>query len=330
MFIKVILIIYFFAEVSNAPSGFSVEKEISITCKGERASALWEEGGIQMRFEESKDISLYEAIKCTVQVSNTEGAYSILPSNTKALSRCYHISSSKNLNTAVTLKIFHRAADDDIHKLCFLTSTDNSPPYNYRILDSGRFTSSYGEITVKRFSFYTICIHVYHWVKKVLSCMETRYEASLYCSIQPTLRNLPHKWNLYLFIVKDCNIFRQSVKNHIHEEFQDKVRKISGDVVLFDNGCDCITVCHNVSPQKDVYLKEVGHHNTLRHEHINNYVDGCPPLLVYSVQGNLSCFLELKFTLGGLQEEKQFSIDQSQLPGKHCNKPFSIVHIIPI
>ena len=317
---------FFFAEISNAPSGLSVEKEISIICKGERGSVLWNEGGIQMRFEESKDVSSYEATKCTVQVSNTEGAYSRLPNNTKALSRFYHISSSKNLNTAVTLKIFHRAAEDDVHKLRFLASTDKSPPYNYRILDGGQFTSSYGEITVERFSLYAICSYVYHYVKGILSYMETRYEASLYCSIRPTLRNSRHIWNLYLFIVKDCNIFRQCVKNHIQEEFQDNVRKVSGHVVLFDDKCDCITVCPNLkteSPQKkNVILKHVDHDNTLCHEHINNYVDGCPPLLVYSIHGDLNCLLELKFTLGGLQKAKQLSIDQFQLPGKHCNTPF--------
>ena len=289
-----------------------------------------------MRFEESKDISSYEAIKCTVQVSNTEGAYSILPSNTKSLSRFYHISSSKNLNTAVTLKIFHYAADDEIHKLRFLTSTDNSPPYNYRILDGGHFTSIYGEITVERFSYYTICmLYVYHGVKGVLSYMETRCEASLYCSIQPTLINSQYRWNLYLTIVKHCDIFRHCVKNYIHEEFQDKLRKVSGHVVLFDNNYYCVTVCHSLTSDssQNIILKEVDHDNTLCHERISNYVDGYPPLLVYSIQGIPNCLLELKFTLGGFQEAKHFSIDQFQLPGKNRNKTFSIVlivHIFPV
>ena len=331
--LKLFLQFNFFAIVSNAPPGFSVEKEISITCKGERGSVLWGEGGIQMRFEGSKDISSYEAIKCTVQVSKTEGAYSILPSNTKALSRFYHISSSTNLNTAVTLKIFHYAADDEIHKLRFLTSTDDSPPYNYRILDGGHFTSIYGEITVERFSYYTICmLYVYHGVKGILSYMETHYEASLYCSIRPTLRNSGYRWNLYLTIVKHCDIFRHCVKKYIHEEFQDELRKVSGHVVLFYNNYDRVTVCHSLTPDssQNVILKDVDHDNTLCHEHISNYVDGCPPLLVYSIHGDLNCLLELKFTLGGLQKAIQFSIDQSQLPGKHCNKPFYIIHIIPI
>ena len=325
--LKLLLQFNFFAIVSNAPSGFSVEKEISITCKGERGSVLWDEGGIQMRFEESKDISSYEAVKCTVQVSNTEGAYSRLPSNTKALSRFYHISSSKNLNTAVTLKIFHHAAEDDIHKLRFLTSTDNSPPYNYRILDGGHFTSIYGELTVERFSYYTICmLYVYHGVKGVLSYMETRYEASLHCSIQPTLINSRFRWNLYLSIVKHCDIFRHCVKKYIHEEFQDKLILVYSHVVIFDNECDCITVSPTLttgSPQ-NVFLGKVHHENTLCHEHISNYVDGCPPLLVYSIHGDLNCLLELKFTLGGFQEAKQFIVDQFQLPGKHCNNKIVI------
>ena len=322
---------FFFAEVSNAPSGFSVEKEISITCKGERGSVLWDEGGIQMRFEESKDVSSYEAIKCTVQVSNTEGAYSRLPSNTKALSHFYHISSSKNLNTAVTLKIFHHAADDKIHNLRFVTSTDDSPPYNYRILDGGRFTSIYGELTVERFSYYTICmLYVYHGVKGILSYMETRYEASLYCSIRPTLINSGYRWNLYLTIVKHCDIFRHCVKKYIHEEFQDELRKVSGHVVLFDSNSDRVTVCHSLisDSSQNVVLKDVDHDSTLSHERISNYVDGCPPLLVYSIHGDLNCLLESKFTLGGLQKAKQFTIDQFQLPGKNCNNTFSIAFFL--
>ena len=165
--------------------------------KGERGSVLWEEAGIQMTFEENMDISSQEATKCLVQESSNEGARSRLPSNTKGFSRFYHISSSKNLNTAVTLKIFYQEAEDDIHKLRFLTSTDNSPPYDYEILYGGSFTSTYGEVTVKRFSFYTICkLYAYHGVKGVLSYMETSFEESLYRSLQPTLLDSGYRLNL--------------------------------------------------------------------------------------------------------------------------------------
>ena len=122
---------------------------------------LWEEAGIQMIFEDNKDLSSQEATNCLVQVSSTEGSYSRLPSNTKAFSHFYLISSYKNLNTAVTLKIFSQTAEEDIHQLRFLTSTDNLPPYNYRILYGGQFTSTNGEITVERLSFYTICMLYY-------------------------------------------------------------------------------------------------------------------------------------------------------------------------
>ena len=273
-----------------------------------------------MRFEENKDLSSQEATKCLVQVSSTEGAYSRLPSNTTALSRFYHISSSKNLNTAVTLKIFYQAAEDDIHQLRFLTSTDNSPPYNYRILCGGHFTSAYGEITVERFSFYTICkLYAYHGVKGVLSYMEIHYEARLYRSIQPTLLDSGYSWNLYLSVVKKCDIFSHCMKKYIQEEFEDKLKMISSHVVIFDDDCDSITVHHGLktnSPQ-NVFLEEVDHDNTLCHEHISDHVEGCPPLLVYNIQGKPNCSLELKFTLDGLQEAKQFTMRQSQFPGKY-------------
>ena len=41
---------------------------------------------------------------------------------------------------------------------------------------------------------------------------------------------------------------------------------------------------------------ENGCENTLCHEYIGNYVDGCPPLLVYSIYGKLNCLLEFNFT----------------------------------
>ena len=177
-------------------------------------SVLWEEAGIQMRFEENKDLISQEATICLVQVSRTGRAYSGLPSSTKALSRFYHISSSNHLNTAVTLKIFYQAAEDDIHQLRFLTSTDKSPPYNFRILYGGHLTSAYGEITVERFSFCTVSkLCVYHGVKGVLSYMEIHYEARLYRSIQPTLLGSGYSWNLYLSVMKKKRHFQP-----LHEE----------------------------------------------------------------------------------------------------------------
>ena len=270
-----------------------------------------------MRFEENKDISSQEATKCLVQVSSTEGAYSRLPSNTKAFSRFYHISSSKNLNTAVTLKIFHQAAEEDIHQLRFLTSTDNSPPYDYKILYGGHFTSTYGEITVERFSFYTICkLYAYHGVKGVLSYMETSFEASLYRSLQPTPLDSGYRWNLYLSVVKNCDVFSHCVKRYIQEEYEDRVKLVTGQVVFFSDTHDCVTPQHNLktNSSQNISLEEPDH-SVLRFVDIIEYVDGRPPLLVYAIHCKPKCSLELKFFLDGLLEPNQLTLRQSHLPG---------------
>ena len=165
---------YYTIEPTSAPSGFSVEKEISVTYKGEKSSVLWKEAGLQLLFEEDKDLhSKNAATKYLVQVSDSEGSYARLPSKTELVSPVFHISSSQKLDISATVKIFHQASDVDIDQLCFLTSTDDQPPYNYQIAQGGHFTSTYGEISVKQSSFFTICNLGFHYgVKGILSYME--------------------------------------------------------------------------------------------------------------------------------------------------------------
>ena len=106
---------------------------------------------------------------------------------------------------------------------------------------------------------------------------------------------------------------------------------VSRHVVIFDNDCNCITVHHDLRaiPLQNVILDKVDHDNTLCHEHISDNVDGGPPLLVYSIHGIPNCFLELKFTLNGLQEEKHFTMRQSHFPGKYCNETFLLFSFCP-
>ena len=271
-----------------------------------------------MRFEENKDISSQEATKCLVQVSSTEGAYSRLPSNTTALSRFYHISSSKNLNTAVTLKIFHQAAEDDIHQLCFLTSTDNSPPYNYRILYGGHFTSSYGEITVERFSFYSIFkLYAYYGVKGVLSYMETTCKASLYRSSRPTPLDSGYRWKIYLSVVKNCEIFTDCMKKYIKEEYQENIMLVSAFVTNLDDPCSSVTADVNFTTNSptNVILDEPSS-NVLCKTEIIEYVEGHPPLFVYNLYAQQQSSVELKIVLQGFNEDLTFVLRQFDLPGE--------------
>ena len=309
----------FTIEPANVPSGFSMEKEISVTYQGEKGSVMWKEAGLQLVFKEDKDLLLQAAIKCSVQVSESVGSYARLPSKTEVVSPVFHISSSQKLNTSATVKIFHQASDVDIDQLRFLISTDNLPPYDYQIVQGGHFTSTYGKISVQHFSFYTICQLGFHYgVKGVLSYMETRYEASLYCSSRPKLVKSGHTWNIYLSVIKNCDVFSHSVKNYIKEKHQEDVTLVTGQVLRFDTFNKHVTAHHHFDPTSaaDVTLIEPSC-KSLKRNDIKQYIGGRPPLLEYSLHSKSLCSLELKITLEGFEEEATFTLRDIHLPGEN-------------
>ena len=312
---------YYTIEPTSAPSGFSVEKEISVTYQGEKSSVLWKEAGLQLLFEEDKDLhSKNAATKYLVQVSDSEGSYARLPSKTEVVSPVFRISSSQKLDSSATVKIFHQASDVDIDQLRFLTSTDDQPPYDYQIAQDGHFTSTYGEISVKHFSFFTICnLGFYHGVKGVLSYMEKKFEASLYCSSRPKLVKSGYTWNIYLSVVKHCDIFSHSVKKYIKEKLQDSVQLIPGQIILLDNIHKSITAHHQLhtSSPADVILTEPTCKDLMCTD-IKRYVSGHPPLLVYSLHFKSLCSLELNIRLEGIEKETSFTVRDIHLPGKKC------------
>ena len=272
-----------------------------------------------MTFQQSKEFHSQEASMCFVQISDTAGSDSILPNNAEAVSRYYHISSSKNLNTAVTLKIFYRTAECNTDELYFLTSTDMSPPYNYQILRGGHFTSTYGEITVKTFSFYIICrLYSYYGIRGVLAyIMETKYKASLYCSNQPTPQS---RWNIYLVVVNDYYEFSNSAKTYIQDNYNENVTLVTEQVVFLSDNVGCVTVKHKFrNSPKNLSVYEPDHH-ILNHADIKEYVNGRPPLLKYSIGCSHSCSFNLRFTLDGVQVPKYLTLRESDLQGilLHC------------
>ena len=258
-----------------------MEKEISVAYKGEKSSIIWREGGIVLKLEEDKDLRLQDATKLSIQKFSSEGSYSRLPSNSEVASKVYFINSSKPLRSTATIRIYHQAREGDIDQLCFLTSTDEQPPYDFTILKGGHFTSAYGEITVDRFSFFAI----YHLVKQhgfqgILYYMEKFYEASLYHSKQPSSRGSKFQWNLYLSVTKNCHVFRSCLKNYIKEEYDDDVKLVSKCVVKLNRAVDSITVSTSLgtSPpsQDEVCLREPDT-TSLKKSNVKNYTDGCPP-----------------------------------------------------
>ena len=295
-----------------------MEKEVSVIYHGAKGSVQWKEAGLQLWFEEDKDLHSQAAIKCLVQVSDSEGSYARLPGKTKVVSPVFHISSSQKLKSSATVKIFHQASDVDIDQLRFLTSTDTQPPYNYQIVQGGHFTSTYGEISVQQSSFVTICnLGLHYGVRGVLSYMEKSYEASLYCSSQPKQVKSGHTWNIYLSVTKNCDIFNRSVKRYIKENHHEDVTLVRGQVLRFDAINKQVTAHHHFDPRSaaDVTLIEPNC-NSLKRNDIKKFVGGRPPLLEYSIHSKLLCPLELKITLEGFEEVTTFTLTDIHLPGK--------------
>ena len=267
-----------------------------------------------MTFEQNKEFDSQEASICFVQVSDTMGQYSKLPENAMAVSRYYHISSSKSLNTAVTLKIFYRTAEKNTGQLHFVTSTDISPPYRYQVLHGGYFTSTYGEITVETFSFYTICrLFVHYGMMGISSYIETRFKASLYRSNQPTPRN---RWNIYLVVVKNCDIFSRMVKRYIQEYYSESVTLVREQIIFLSDNTDHVTVHHNLDTNspRNISVNEPDH-CILNHSDISDYVDGLPPLLKYNIGCKFNCSFKLRFTLDGFQKPTHFTLRESDMQG---------------
>ena len=292
---------------------FSAEIKKSIVYKGEKSSCVWDEGGFEMTFHQSKESHSEEA-RCFLQMSDTAGPCSRLPDTAKSVGRYYHISSSKRINTAITLKIFYRRAEYGADQLYFLTCTDLSPPYNYQILDGGNFTSTYGEITVETFSFYTICrLFLHYGLRGILANMENKFKASLYRSNQPTPQS---RWNIYLVVVKDDDVFSHSVKTYIQDNYNESVTLVTEQVVSLCDNVNCVTTSHNMetnSPQNISFYEPDQH--TLNHVDIRDYVDGCPPLVKYSIGCSGNCSFNIKFMLDGVEEPKCFTLRESDLPG---------------
>ena len=117
-------------------------------------------------------------------------------------------------------------------------------------------------------------------------------------------------------VVKNCDVFSHCVKRYIQEEYEDRVKLVTGQVVFFSDTHDCVTAQHNLknnSPQ-NISLEEPDR-SVLRFTDIIEYVDGRPPLLVYAIHCEPKCSMDLKFFLNGLQEPNQFTLHQSKLPG---------------
>ena len=273
-----------------------------------------------MKLDEDKDHRLQDVTKFSIQKFSSEGAYSRLPSNSEVASQVYFINSSKPLKRTATIRIYHQAREVDIDQLCFLTSTDEQPPYDFNILKGGHFTSAYGEITVERFSFFTICHLVkQHGFRGVLYYMEKSYEASIYRSKQPSSQGSKFKWNLYLSVTKNCHVFRSCLKKFIKEAFNDEIELVSTCIVRMNHAVDSVTASMSMGtspPSQDQVCLYEPDTTSFQKTDIRNYIDGCPPTFVYRLLAMPSSKFNIEFVMKGFERNCKFNLHQYHLQGE--------------
>ena len=297
-------------------AGFSVKNDISVTYRGKRGSLDWKEYGLTLLFEDSDLPS--EASECPVHISAGGSGAFRYPSTVEAASRFYHIDCPKQLHASVTIRIQHTVPEEDIQHLCFITCSEDKPPYDYNIIHGGHFTPTHGEITVTKFSLYSVGrLLTKFGVKGVLSLIEKSYEASLYLSARPTLlASGSNSWNIYFSAVKNCSIFKKSVESYIRNEYEDEVKLVSRSVVRFNNTQEYVTVLTKYKTKKkddEVSLEPSGC-CSLKKIDISSYVDACPPHIKFILEAKPGCSMKMKFKLDGCQEPNNFFILRHSVP----------------
>ena len=205
--------------------GFSSENTVSFIYKGEKGCLNWKENDLVLLFEDS-DLPLDDA-KCQLLVSVSEAGAFRYPDKVEPASKVYHIDCPKNLHASVKIRIYHDVPEHYIQHLCFVTCSEDQPPYDFDIIHDGNFTSKYGEVDVRKFSMYALGLLIRYRVKGLLSLMEKSYVASMYRSQYPRHSSSGFSWNIYISVVKNCSIFKRLIQIYIKEEYEDDVKLIS-------------------------------------------------------------------------------------------------------
>ena len=298
--------------------GFSVESDTSVTYKGEKGCLNWEDNGIALLLDDSDSPS--EARECSINVSAGERGAFRYPNKeyVKPASKMFYIQCPKHLKN-VTIRIKHNVAKEDIDHLRFITCSEDQPPYNFNILENGDFTSTYGEITVKKpsHSFCSIVqLLITHRVKGILSIMEKSIGASLYCSLQPKLESSGYySWNIYVSAVKNCLIFRKYMQEYIVQEYNDDVKFVATKLLELTQKEASVTVSTQCEAdmRKNCHIEAAGS-SSIRKVDIIRFVEGCPPHIKFVLQVNhklCGSALKVTFTLHGFKEPTKFNLHLS-------------------
>ena len=239
------------------------------------------------------------------------------PDKVEPASKVYHIDCPKNLHASVKIRIYHDVPEHNIQHLCFVTCSEDQPPYDYAIIHGGNFTSKYGEVDVGKFSMYALGLLIRYRVKGLLSLMEKSYVASMYRSLHPRHDSTGFSWNIYISAVKNCSIFKKSIQIYIKEEYKDDVELISTDVVRFNASESSVTAIPTCEPLHEVGSLESLGYPSLRKIDISRFVDARPPHIKFVLDTKPHCrasSMKIKFVLQGLEEPNNY---------------FTLHHIIP-
>lgn len=236
----------------------------------------YENLGIQVHLED-QDLPL-DVSEYPVSVSVAISGDFELPEKSELVSGVYKISSSFVPQKPITIKMEHCATDNCIDNLSFAASNDIAHPFVFKYIGGGKFTSTYGEIEVDEFCYYTILEK--HGREGLLSLYQKRYQVSLHCTKNPTMKKSSYLlWNLFFIMVKNCTIFQRSIDKYFVDS-NSEVERLTDVVVKFNKDSQAVTLGFegdSVEIQRGWSIIKVVACCIQKNE-VNNYVDGRPPL----------------------------------------------------
>ena len=240
------------------------------------------------------------------------------PDKVEPASKVYHIDCPNNLHASVKIRIYHGVPEHNIQDLCFVTCSEDQPPYDFAIIHGGNFTSKYGEVDVRKFSMYALGLLMKYGVWGLLSLMETSYVASVYRSLNYRHDSSGFSWNIYISAVKNCSIFNDSIQNYIKEEYKDEVELILTDIVRFNASESSVTAIPTCEPNLHEVVSLVPSGcSSLPKIDISSFLDTRPPHFKFVLVTKPHCpalSMNIKFILQGLEEPNNY---------------FNLHHVIP-
>ncbi len=135
----------------------------------------------------------------------------VFPDNYKLVSSVYQIKCDEQF--PATLKIQHCMNSSD--QLIFAVSSDNEPPYNFKVMDGGCFVNNFGFLEVNKFSLFSI---IWNWL------FPTSIPRTILCNIylshsrQPKYYDNMNIWDLNFYAFKRLNALDRSFEKYIGKQ----------------------------------------------------------------------------------------------------------------